>query len=127
VQAAIAQDFDSAPALKEIDNTAEGTTLLVVDRPALDPGPGTAAVTYIFGAASKRLMHVNAAWTSAPTATAAERNRYTGAGLQLAKPGPSAPLPARDCSGIGSDGLFAGKLLSPSRARRRQIGFNPAR
>ena len=66
---------------------AEGTTLLVVvvDLPALDPGPGTAAVTYLFGAASKRLMHVNVAWTSAPTATEAERNRYTGAGLQLAK------------------------------------------
>ena len=64
---------------------AEGTTLLVVDLPALDPGPGTAAVTDIVGAASKRLMHVNVAWTSAPTATEAERNRYTGAGLQLAK------------------------------------------
>ena len=85
VRAAIARDFDSAPALKEFESTAEGTTLRVVDLPALDPGPGTAAVTYSFGAASKRLMHVNVAWTSSPTATEAERNRYTGAGLQLAK------------------------------------------
>jgi hypothetical protein len=85
VRAAIARDFEVAPAVKEVENAAEGTTLLVVELPTLDPGPGAATVTYIFGASSKRLMHVNVAWTSSPTATEAERNRYTGAGLQLAK------------------------------------------
>ncbi len=38
VRAAIARDFDSTPTIKEIENAAEGTTLLVVDLPMLDPG-----------------------------------------------------------------------------------------
>ena len=70
---------------------AEGTTLLVVDLPALDPGPGTAAVTDIVGAASKRLMHVNVAWTSAPTATEAGAQPLHGCGPATGKelPGPA--------------------------------------
>jgi hypothetical protein len=86
VKAAIARDFEVAPSsVKELDHPAERTKLLLVELPALEPGPGAATVSYLFGASSQRLVHVNVAWTSAANAGEAERNQYTGAGLQLAK------------------------------------------
>src|SRR5262245_16713901 len=48
--------------IKTGSNPTEGTTLLTVRVSSLDPGPGTATVTYIFGNKSKKLIQVNVGW-----------------------------------------------------------------
>jgi hypothetical protein len=69
VRAAIRTDFAlSGEAIQTAQNQIERTTLLVVNVPKLEPGPGAAQVTYIFGYASKKLIQVNVLWaTSAAT------------------------------------------------------------
>ena len=63
-RAAVAADFGAAVAAKitESVNPAEGTTILQVTVPRLEPGPGAAQLTYIFGASSKTLAHINVVW-----------------------------------------------------------------
>jgi hypothetical protein len=85
LKAAIVQDFQADPAaLSAVDNPVEKTRVIVLRLAALDPGPGPATVTYILGAASKRLIHVNVTWSGAPDASEAERSAIAAAGVQLA-------------------------------------------
>jgi hypothetical protein len=85
LRAAIAQDFRPAPeALSAVDNPVEKTRVIVLRLAALEPGPGPATVTYILGASSKRLIHVNVTWAGAPDAGEAERSAIAAAGVQLA-------------------------------------------
>ncbi len=84
VRQAIARDFNVAPsAIVTQDNPAERTRVLSAILPALEPGPGAATVSYILGASSKRLVHVNVAWQAG--AGAAERDRLAAAGILLAR------------------------------------------
>lgn len=84
VRAAVAQDFkDNAGYLQAADNPAAGVRLLVLPLPALEPGPGPAGITYIFGAHSHRLIQVNVLWSTGASPTEAERNRLGVAGVQL--------------------------------------------
>jgi hypothetical protein len=112
VRSAIARDFPgSAPA--RIDNAAEGTTALVVSLPSLEPGPGPAKVSYIFGATTKRLMAVRVIWLSSPSPTSAQRESYAAAGSQLAayfRRLPWGPRASASPSPAGASGLvlFAG-------------------
>lgn len=85
VHAAIQRDFKPAPeAVKEFDNEVEKTRVLIVALPALEPGPGPASVSYILGASSRKLMHINVLWSSPDAPTDDERARIAAAGLQLA-------------------------------------------
>lgn len=85
VRAAIARDFPAAAAaVRHVDNPAEGTTALVLPLPALEPGPGPARVSYVFGASSQRLIHVSVVWQSDGAIDAGGRARYAAAGSQLA-------------------------------------------
>lgn len=85
VRQAIAQDFKAPPeALREVDNPAESTRVLVLRLPALEPGPGEANVSYILAPGSRRLVSVRVVWSTPPTPTEDERNRVAAAGLQLA-------------------------------------------
>ena len=52
-------------------------------RTPLPPGPGEATVSYLFGATSHTLMHVNVIWATAPAPTASDRAAIAAAGLQL--------------------------------------------
>ncbi|MGV7208735.1 hypothetical protein ACLB1G_12855 [Oxalobacteraceae bacterium A2-2] len=84
VRQAVAQDFkDAASQLQAVDNRAEQTRSLVLPLPALDPVGLPASVTYIFGAASHQLIHVNVLWASAADASPQLRSRYAAGGLQL--------------------------------------------
>jgi hypothetical protein len=67
--------------LKTGANPTEGTTLLTARADALDPGPGPATITYIFGNKSKKLIQVNVAWgEDAPNTDA---NAIIAAGTRL--------------------------------------------
>ncbi|HEX8445306.1 MAG TPA: hypothetical protein VF649_01720 [Sphingomonas sp.] len=82
-RAAIGVDFPGV-AIAEATNRVEGTRLLQVSLPRLEPGPGPATVTYIFAAGSRALTTVKLAWVLPPSATATERASVVAAGLQLA-------------------------------------------
>jgi hypothetical protein len=83
VRAAIQKDLGSSSKITTAANVAEGTTALVASVPKLDPGPGAARVTYIFGTSSKGLIHVNVAWASSEKPTDAMRQAMIQGGLQL--------------------------------------------
>jgi hypothetical protein len=82
VRQVIARDFPGSQVGQDTRDPASHTTLVVVATPHLEPGPGPMAVTYIFGAASGRLIHVNLDW-QAVHATGADRDALTVAGSRV--------------------------------------------
>ena len=63
VRTAIKKSFPVKDAdIKTGSNPTEGTILLTARVDSLDPGPGTATVTYIFGNKNKKLIQVNVGW-----------------------------------------------------------------
>lgn len=120
VRSAIAQDFKSAAdGMSMLKNPAENTEVLLLRVAELEPGPGPASISYIFGAKSRRLMHVNVVWKTGETPSDEARNKIAAAGMQLTnyflglswKPGASA-------SGLpdGSNGLILFAGLDPNNA-----------
>jgi hypothetical protein len=83
VRSAIGKDFGRAAKIEKAANAAEGTTAMQASLAALDPGPGPAKVTYIFGATSKELIHINVVWASNDQPTHAVRQAMMQAGLEL--------------------------------------------
>jgi hypothetical protein len=67
-----------------LTNSADGTIALIAKVGALEPGPGEATVTYIFGKSAKRLIHVNVVWLVQGEASEAQRDVAAVAGLKLA-------------------------------------------
>jgi hypothetical protein len=94
VRAAIAKDFPGT-ALRDVGNTAERTRALQVNVAHLEPGPGSALVTYIFGASSKVLTHVNVVWTVDGNPTEDQRSGIVAAAAQLTDYFRSLPNPPR--------------------------------
>lgn len=85
LRAAIQTDFGVKPeAIKVVPNAMERTTALIVSLPALDPGPGAAAVVYILGYKTKKLIQVNLVWTQNTAPDKADSGPYLVAGVQLA-------------------------------------------
>jgi hypothetical protein len=67
-RAAIAIDFPAAKISDDVRDPLNRTTVVSAALDRLSPGPGPAVVSYVFGATSGRLMHVNVDWTiGAPT------------------------------------------------------------
>lgn len=86
VRSAIRQDFGlEGTAIREVQNTREGTTILAISLPALEPGPGPAEIYYILGATTARLMHVNVSWSTSDTPRDSERDHIAIAGMQLSR------------------------------------------
>jgi hypothetical protein len=84
VRAAVTKAFGVKPAdIKSNPNATEGTTLLLVRVESLDPGPGPATITYIFGHKSKKLIQVNVAWGEDTPNNAPDANAIIGAGTRL--------------------------------------------
>ena len=114
VRSAIARDFKPLPdSISMLKNPAENTQVLVLRVAELEPGPGPASISYIFGAKSNRLMHVNVVWKTDGTPSDEARNKIAAAGMQLTnylkdlswKPGASASgLP----DGVSGVVLFVG-------------------
>ena len=63
-------------------NPVEGTTVLTAHVASLDPGPGPALITYIFGHSSKKLIQVNVIWGEDAKAKA-DVNDMVAAGTRL--------------------------------------------
>lgn len=114
VQAAIAHDFKPAPdAISVLENPTERTQVIVLRLAALEPGPGPASVSYILGATSKRLIHVNVVWKTDGTPPDDTRNKMAAAGVMLANYFRNlAWKPGTTTSGVADGGkgvvLFAG-------------------
>jgi hypothetical protein len=84
VRAVVAKSLAVKPAdLKTTSNPTEGTTLLTARADQLDPGPGPATITYIFGNKSKRLIQVNVTWGEDAPSTPTDSNAILGAGTRL--------------------------------------------
>src|SRR3981189_363785 len=84
VRTLVAKSLAVKPAdLKTTSNPTEGTTLLTARADSLDPGPGPATITYIFGNKSKRLIQVNVAWGEDAPSTPTDTNAILGAGTRL--------------------------------------------
>jgi len=84
VRSAIAQDFKPvSDSMSMLKNPAENTQVLVLRVTELEPGPGPVNISYIFGAKSKRLMHVNVVWKTNETPSDEARNKIAAAGMQL--------------------------------------------
>lgn len=84
VRAVVKKSF----AVKDADiktgaNPTEGTTLLIARVDSLDPGPGPATVTYIFGNKSKKLIQVNVVWGEDAPSNSSDANAIIGAGTRL--------------------------------------------
>jgi hypothetical protein len=86
VRAAIAKDFkpDNA-AITAFDNPAEKTHVVALHLDGLAPAPGTVNITYIFGATSQKLIHVNVVWSTGPTPAQQERDQMAAGGVELSK------------------------------------------
>src|SRR5262247_2151537 len=81
VRAGVKKSFAVKDAdIKTTANPTEGTTLLIVRVDSLDPGPGPATITYIFGNKSKKLIQVNVIWGEDGPSDA---NAIIGAGTRL--------------------------------------------
>ncbi len=112
VRAAAAKDF-GVLTLQANANPAEGTEALQMDVARMDPGPGPAQVTYIFGARSHTLAHINVVWVSGPSPTAQERAAILSGAIQLAHYFQTLPAPLKASLGARRTGpnnllLFAG-------------------
>src|SRR5215831_212091 len=82
-KAAIAADFGPTAKITDNANIIEGTQALQVSLDHLDPGPGAALVTYIFGATSHTLTHINVVWVVPGEPTAEQRAAIVTASVQL--------------------------------------------
>ena len=109
VRQAIATDFGAAAKITDNANPAEGTTALQVTVDHLDPGPGAAQVTYIFGATSKTLAHVNVVWVLQGEPTTEQRAAIITAAIQLTNYFQTLPTPPKATAGVtptGPNGLL---------------------
>ena len=86
VRAAIAQDFKPADgAITVFDNPVEKTHVVAVHLDGLAPAPGAVNITYIFGATTRKLIHVNVVWSTGPAPTQPERDQMAAGGVELSK------------------------------------------
>ncbi|MFZ3084434.1 hypothetical protein [Rhodoferax ferrireducens] len=70
--------------LKDELDPVQKTRVLTLVAPELVPGPGPATISYVFGAASKKLIAVNVYWLVTGVATDAQQTQLTEAARVLA-------------------------------------------
>jgi len=141
VKAAIAAAWPDALATAKVQvDDAARTTALAVTVPTLAPGPGPAQVSYVFGAASHRLVAVHQTWTLPGNPDAMQRAALLRAATTLASdlvgyqwpdfattrgrvtaPGELILFAGRDCHGGGVEIRVGGVALDvelPGAARK---------
>ena len=85
LRAAVVKDFALKPAdITSSVNPVEGTTVLMAKVAALEPGPGPAAVAFILGHTSKKLIQINVIWGE-QNAAGSDPNAMIAAGERLAR------------------------------------------
>jgi hypothetical protein len=85
VKAVIAASMPEALATAKVEvDAAARTTALAITVPTLAPGPGPAEISYVFGAAGKRLVAVHQTWTLPGNPDAVQRAGLLRAATALA-------------------------------------------
>lgn len=85
LRAAVVKDFALKPAdITSSVNPVEGTTVLTAKVASLEPGPGPAAIAYILGHSSKKLIQINVIWGE-QNAAGRDSNAMIAAGERLAR------------------------------------------
>jgi hypothetical protein len=85
LRAAVVKDFSLKPAdITSSVNPVEGTTVLTAKVAALEPGPGPAAVAFILGHTSKKLIQINVIWGE-QNAAGSDPNAMIAAGERLTR------------------------------------------
>jgi hypothetical protein len=111
---AVTKDFSLKPAdITSSVNPVEGTTVLTAKVASLEPGPGPAAIAYILGHNSKKLIQINVVWGEQKSAgndtntvvTAGERLARYFAGYAWSKESTGAGVPV----GPNTVALFSGE------------------
>jgi hypothetical protein len=120
VKIAITADFGPTAKIQEGANPADGTQFILASVDHLDPGPGTAQVGYVFGAASKTLATINVVWSTAADATDPQRAAIAEAGQRIAAYFRAGPAPAKVSNGVGTFG--ANGLLLYTAVDRKNAG-----
>jgi hypothetical protein len=82
VRQSVAKDFPDAKIGVDVVDPVTHAVMVVIIVPHLAPGPGPMAITYMFGANTKKLFHVNLDW-QAENATAVDQSALTEAGSQV--------------------------------------------
>ena len=87
-------DFPQAkPVLIDRIDAVSRSRVLTLELPALDPGPGAATISCVFGATSQRLIAVNVIWIAADEASQAQETLWINAAAKLAKTYAAQPWP----------------------------------
>lgn len=84
VRRALATDFPGLAIADRLQPT-EGTRVFQLTVPNLDPGPGPAVVSYVFGATSRTLALVSVSWATKSEATSDDRQAIAVAALKLSQ------------------------------------------
>ncbi len=94
VRTAIARDFPGILVIERFQ-PGEGTRVLQLTAPTLEPGPGPAVISYVFGATSRTLALVTVSWATKAAAKPADRQAIAAAALRLLDVLRAAPQPRR--------------------------------
>jgi len=87
-------DFPQAnPVLIDRIDAISRSRVLTLELPALDPGPGAATISCVFGATSQRLIAVNVIWLAAGKASQTQETLLINASAKLAKTYAAQPWP----------------------------------
>jgi len=87
-------DFPRAnPVLIDRIDAVSRSRVLTLELPALDPGPGAATISCVFGATSQRLIAVNVIWLAVGKASQAQETLLINASAKLAKTYAAQPWP----------------------------------
>jgi hypothetical protein len=82
VRQTIAKDFPDAKVGTDVVDPVTHATMMVIIVPHQTPGPGPMAITYMFGASTQKLFHINLDW-QVEKAAAADQSALIDAGSQL--------------------------------------------
>lgn len=94
IKSVLKLDFPQAnPVLIDRIDAVSRSRVLTLELPALDPGPGAATISCVFGATSKRLIAVNVIWLAAIKASPTQETLWIDAAAKLAKTYASQPWP----------------------------------
>lgn len=94
IKSVLKLDFPQAnPVLIDRIDGVSRSRVLTLELPALDPGPGVATISCVFGATSQRLIAVNVIWLAAGKASQAQETSFINAAAKLANTYAAQPWP----------------------------------
>jgi len=94
IRSVLKLDFPQAnPVLIDRIDAVSRSRVLTLELPALDPGPGVATISCVFGATSQRLIAVNVIWLAADKASPTQETLFINAAAKLAKTYAAKPWP----------------------------------